>query len=352
MTLVSSPSSAPREADRASMRGASSTATIAVVVCAYTEARWDELVEAISSLDTQMRPADEIVLVIDHHDHLLARAVDRFPHVRVIPNSATKGLSGARNSGVRATSSEIVAFIDEDARATPEWLARIDARLTTDPELLGVGGSIIPRWMSGRPVWFPGEFLWVVGCTYTGTPTEPAYVRNLIGCNMSIRRTVLERVDGFRIGRVGSLSIGYENDETELCIRARRLHPGRHFLHDPDVLVVDHRVTPARSTFRYFVKRCFSEGVSKGRLTSALGANDGLASEREYLLRTVPAAIASAAIGTCRGRWSDGLRGLAVIGGVLVTGSGFAIGSVLRWTKAGRRHLTLQNRQTAELTAR
>ena len=92
------------------MRGASSTATIAVVVCAYTEARWDELVEAISSLDTQMRPADEIVLVIDHHDDLLARAVDRFPHVRVIPNSATKGLSGARNSGVRATSSEIVAL--------------------------------------------------------------------------------------------------------------------------------------------------------------------------------------------------------------------------------------------------
>ena len=86
MTLVSSPSSAPREADRASMRGASSTATIAVVVCAYTEARWDELVEAISSLDTQMRPADEIVLVIDHHDDLLGREhclhqVERVAHV-------------------------------------------------------------------------------------------------------------------------------------------------------------------------------------------------------------------------------------------------------------------------------
>ena len=50
-----------------------------------------------------------------------------------------------------------------------------------------------------------GELDWIVGCTYTGQPTEQAEVRNLMGCNMSFRREVFERVGGFaeEIGRIG-----------------------------------------------------------------------------------------------------------------------------------------------------
>src|SRR5205085_69247 len=73
-------------------------------------------------------------------------------------------------------------------------------------EVIGVGGTVEPLWLHGRPPWFPPEFDWVVGCTYCGMPEVAGPVRNLIGCNMSFRREVFEGVGGFRsgIGRIGT----------------------------------------------------------------------------------------------------------------------------------------------------
>ena len=45
-----------------------------------------------------------------------------------------------------------------------------------------------PSGRDGRPRWFPPEFDWVVGCSYTGLPETVAPVRNLIGAAMSFRR--------------------------------------------------------------------------------------------------------------------------------------------------------------------
>lgn len=56
------------------------------------------------------------------------------------------------------------------------------------PRVMGVGGSIVPRWESARPGWMPRKLDWVVGGTYRGMPATTAPVRNLIGCNMSFRR--------------------------------------------------------------------------------------------------------------------------------------------------------------------
>ncbi|MEZ5257999.1 MAG: hypothetical protein R2705_14200 [Ilumatobacteraceae bacterium] len=56
---------------------------------------------------------------------------------------------------------------------------------------------------------------------------------------MSVRREVFDEIGTFRIGRVGTLSIGQENDETELCIQALQRFPGRRFVYAPDVRVVN-----------------------------------------------------------------------------------------------------------------
>ncbi|HLI56097.1 MAG TPA: glycosyltransferase, partial [Actinomycetota bacterium] len=45
-----------------------------VVVCAYTERRWDDLVAAVASLKAQTDPPFEIILSIDHNPELYARA--------------------------------------------------------------------------------------------------------------------------------------------------------------------------------------------------------------------------------------------------------------------------------------
>ena len=67
-----------------------------VVICAYTEDRWDVLCESVESVRGGSAD-DEVVLVIDHNDALLARSRDHWADaadVVVVPNRFGKGLSG------------------------------------------------------------------------------------------------------------------------------------------------------------------------------------------------------------------------------------------------------------------
>src|SRR4051812_4532638 len=72
---------------------------LTVIVCAYTEERWTDIVEAIGSLQAEATPPGEIVLVIDHNNALYERAIAQFPTgVIIVKNTHKNGLSGARNT--------------------------------------------------------------------------------------------------------------------------------------------------------------------------------------------------------------------------------------------------------------
>jgi len=51
---------------------------ISVILCAYTEERWNVLLEAVESIKKQDQPAAEIILVIDHNPGLFERQEQRF----------------------------------------------------------------------------------------------------------------------------------------------------------------------------------------------------------------------------------------------------------------------------------
>lgn len=264
---------------------------ISVIMCAYTEARWGEMLAAVQSLKTQTRPPSEIVLVIDHNPTLLEQA-QRHLHnsVKVIENSGQRGLSGARNSGLAQAHGDIIAFMDEDATAAPDWLDQL-AKVYENPEVMGVGGAIHPVWIAGlRPAWFPEEFDWVVGCTYRGVPEVESQVRNLIGCNMSFRRSVCDVNGGFRdgIGRIGTLPVGCE--ETEYCIRASQRWPEKMLIFNPRARVF-HKVPTTRAVWRYFCSRCYAEGKSKALIGQFVGSKDSLSSEKTYVMKTLPKGV-------------------------------------------------------------
>jgi glycosyltransferase involved in cell wall biosynthesis len=120
---------------------------VSVVICAYTENRWAELVAAVESVHCQTLSPREIILVIDHNPPLLARAREQLPDVLVIENWQPRGLSGARNSGIAAGCGDVIAFMDEDATAAPDWLERLTRHYDSE-EVLGVGGTIEP--VAGR----------------------------------------------------------------------------------------------------------------------------------------------------------------------------------------------------------
>lgn len=301
--------------------------SFSVVICAYTEARWLELRAAIDSIGEQRLPALETLLVIDHNRPLFERAASEIAGVVLLENREQQGLSGARNSGVAAARGDVIAFMDDDATAAPDWLERL-AEPYADRSVIGVGGAIIPAWESARPGWFPEEFDWVVGCTYRGMPARTADVRNMIGCNMSFRREVFEEVGGFShgIGRLGTRPLGGE--ETELCVRALRAMPGRRIVYEPSASV-DHRVPAGRGTVRYFRSRCYSEGLSKAVIARLVGAGDALSTERAYAVRTLGAAVLRNLGEAVHRRRPAALgRAVAIVAGLGITTAGYVMGTL------------------------
>jgi len=309
--------------------------SVAVVICAYTMDRLADIERAVESVREQRHAADELILVIDHNDELAALARERFHDARVVVNAEARGLSGGRNTGIANAASDVVAFLDDDAQAGTDWLEAMLAWYD-DPTIIAVGGTSEPVWRNGRPGWFPDEFDWVVGCTYRGLPTAAADVRNLIGSNMSFRREVFARVGGFdhAIGRVGTRPVGCE--ETELCIRAVRLMPGSRIVFDP-ALRVSHYLPDGRAKWSYFRARCYAEGLSKAIVAELVGADRGLASERSYATRTLPAGVVMGIGDAIRQRRLAPLgRAGAIVAGLGLTGAGFAVGTTRRLWRVER----------------
>ncbi len=305
---------------------ATASACFSVIICAYTEERWEDLIAAVESVRQQTLPPLEIIVVCDHNPTLFALARERFAGAVVIENSQPRGLSGARNSGIAASNGKVLAFLDDDAVAAPDWLSALAAHYQ-DPAVMGAGGQIQPMWLAGRPGWFPAEFEWVVGCTYLGMPTRIAPVRNLIGANMSFRRQVFVDVGDFRsgMGRVGAFPAGCE--ETELCIRANQRWPEQHLVYDP-AAVVQHRVPASRGAWAYFSSRCYAEGLSKALVSRMVGAGDGLSTERQYTLRILPRGILSGISSALHGKWTGLGQAAAIALGAAITGFGYLVGRI------------------------
>jgi len=295
-----------------------------VIVCAYSEVRWPLLLRALESIAAQRRPPAATIVVIDTNPVLLERARKELTGITVIANEHRQGLSGARNSGVQQAATELVAFLDDDARAAPDWLATLEP-LFDAPEVVAAGGSVQPEWESGRPRWFPDPFLWVVGCTHNGMPSVREPVRNVVGASMIFRRAALDSLGGFteEVGRVGTLPEGCE--ETEMCIRARQRIAGASVIFEP-AAVVDHLVPAARATPGYFFRRCLAEGRSKAAVSRLVGTQDGLSAERRYTRETLPAAVAGGLRDAVRGDIWGLARAVMVLAGLVVTAFGYAGG--------------------------
>ena len=304
--------------------------TVSVVIAAYSSERWGQLCDAIESVRFQLAPALETILVIDHNPELLARSRSEFTDCTVIANTGPRGASGARNAGAAHCRGEILAFLDDDARASAGWLRAL-LRHFSRSDVVGVGGRIDPLWSVPRPRWFPSEFGWTVGFSYLGMPEDVQRVRNIWTANMAIRRSVFEAIGGFRedFGKVGEVS---RPEDTDLCLRASA--DGGRWLYDP-AGTVGHWVPKQRANFRYFARRCYYEGQGKAALAALNGAGESTADERSYTLRTRPRGVLRGLRDTARGDVWGAARAGAIAVGFAVTTAGFAVGTASSVKQAG-----------------
>ena len=314
---------------------------VSVVICAYTEQRWQQTRAALESALRQEPPPQEVLLVVDHNPDLAERARREFASVSVLENAGTQGLSGARNTGLKAATQPVTAFLDDDAEARPGWLKHLVAPYSS-PDVVATGGSVHPRWPVTRPRWLPPEFDWVVGCSYRGLPETTGQVRNPIGANMSMRTDLALEVGGFdeSVGRVGTNTRGCE--ETELSIRLTASRAGSVVLYVP-AAAVDHHVAHDRLAVNYFLRRCWHEGMSKADVVRLAGAAAGLQRERRQTAVVIPAALLRELRSLAIGHVSAAARIFAAIAGLTAAAAGYFSGRISQRTSAAGHRSTSGN---------
>jgi GT2 family glycosyltransferase len=177
---------------------------ISVIVCSYNGAgRIRECLEGFTRLEY---PSFEVIVVDDGSTDRTGEIAAEFP-CKVI-RTAQRGLSHARNTGLRAAAGEIVAYIDDDASPDPHWLTYL-AFSFAGSDHAGMGGpNIAPQ--NGK----------LTSECFARAPGCPVHVllsdeeaEHIPGCNMAFRKHRLEEIGGFDHGfRVAG-------DDVDVCWR-------------------------------------------------------------------------------------------------------------------------------------
>ena len=299
------------------------TLTADVVICAYTEQRWEMLCRAVSSVQHQTVVPQQILLCIDHNDELYARCLQRWPldsqevtAVRVFRNRYPGRLGSARNTAVEQVTSEIIAFLDDDAEADVTWLETL-LRVYAETDAVAVGGAPLPSFQTSRPGWFPAEFDWIFGCHYLGLPEQRQPVQHLIGASMSVRADALRLVGGFHSDH---------HDDMDLSHRIAGSYGAASVVYEPKA-VISHFVPAERLTWTYFWRRCYSINRGKVRAFADMGEAGNISAELAFARRMANTVGRNLTRGLRGDRDSLAQAG-AIVAGLGVAGVGHLQGKV------------------------
>ena len=102
--------------------------------------------EAVRSSFAQSAAPLEVIVVDDASTDGTSQAA-RAAGARVIRTEERRNAGGARNLGIQTASGDVLAFLDADVAAPPDWLERVRAAFERHPAAVAVGGSV----RNGRP---------------------------------------------------------------------------------------------------------------------------------------------------------------------------------------------------------
>ncbi len=222
-----------------------------VIVC--TRNRADQLERCLRSLSQLAGEPGEIVVIDnDPAEPATASVVERFPGVRHVPESRP-GLSIARNTGVRHSDGEVLAFVDDDVTVHPGWLERL-LRGFQAPEVMAVTGAILPAELESecqvifeRLMGHAGrgyrEIRFGQGFFAPQVSSSPPVWAIGAGANMALRRRAFDLVGPFD-ERLGAGAAGCSED-SELWYRLLAI--GSECRYEPSAVVFHrHRVDAAQ----------------------------------------------------------------------------------------------------------
>ena len=233
------------------MKDYESPSSVTVIVPVHNrELTIQPLMESLQKLDYD-RNKVEVIVVDGNSTDKTQEIVKKYP-VKLIVEKR-KGLNLARNTGIKSSTGEIIAFTDSDCIVPPNWITKIVENFK-DPKVSCVGGSA-----KGLETDFISQYAdnSVVRLMPFFTKREELdsvkpFFRHPAGCNMAFRRKVAEDVGYF------DENIKYGFDEVEFTDRVCKA--GYKMVLDPEV-VVWHK---HRSSLKDFLKQNFQYGKGSG----------------------------------------------------------------------------------------
>jgi GT2 family glycosyltransferase len=216
---------------------------------------------------------DEVVVVLNGAERAAARArVAARLHAPLavtvrVEELGRAGLSAARNCGAGVAGGDVLVYLDDDARPTPDWLSAWRDAFAVDRELAAAGGPIESRWPDRPPRWFDPRLSAYWSELDHRDPSSvvdaPVALRGF-GANLGVRAAALRSVGGFdeRLGRGSPVPGGEETD-----VLGRLDDAGRSIGWVAGARV-RHLVGPDRTRLIWLLRRAHEQG----RIDRALGA--------------------------------------------------------------------------------
>lgn len=244
-----------------------------VVVCTYNRA--DSLSATLKSLAQQRYTIGSLEILVvdnnsdDHTKQVFDAIAERSPVRMRYLFEPIQGVSQARNTGIAASNTDLVLFIDDDAYPIrSDWAEKL-AGAFDDAKVGAAGGDALPAWPpSGRPEWLHDRLLSYIGIVEHGhtSPTTLHYPHYPYGVNIAFRRTVLDQIGEFStyLGRHGKTLLSGE--ETELCQKVEK--SGHKVIYVPSAAVT-HNMAPSRLQKLWFYQRAEGQGTTKAALEIA-----------------------------------------------------------------------------------
>ena len=235
------------------------------MICTYNNAALlDAVLAAVSS---QIVPdgGDWGCLVVDNNctdessevlqAHMLA---GRIPSLQVI-HEPVQGLTKARLRGVRSTTAEWIAFIDDDCILREDWVAHALRFAKAHPTAGAFGGRVVLEWEVA-----PRAYVKRHGYCFAeqNHGSDEKTVPFLVGAGLVLRRSAVE-ASGWTAGplledRVGTKLIS--GGDVEIVSRIRGA--GYELWYTPEC-ELRHRIPERRTTFRYLL--AMTRGLGKSQ---------------------------------------------------------------------------------------
>lgn len=264
---------------------------IALVICTYNRDRY--LPAALESIKNQTFPSHQFETIIVNNNSTDNTEVIVKDFIRNNPSLNTryviekdKGLSFARNRGLKEATAPVIAYVDDDAILSVNYLLEVNSFFNKHRTAVGAGGRVIPKYEDDKePEWMNKYLNGFIGRVEFGDEIRKfeKKMKYPAGCNMIYKREVLLQVQGF------NNELTFRSDDKDIFLRVKKISDDIYYV--PQAWVY-HNIDSTRLRYDNFRKLFLKTGNEEKRRVKSEQGSFGLAKKfAEFVVKFIASLI-------------------------------------------------------------